>query len=113
MLYFEGGDATDDGGFHRWLEHFCERAKFAGWSAENFQLKLHLDKMALDVFRMMPDSERAMIMTALKKHFKPAGIEELKGLEFHHRAQGGDESIEQHGLSIQQLGFPHDYRQGL
>jgi len=93
----EGGDATNDG-FDRWLERFRERAKFAGWSAEEqlYQLKLHLDKTALDVFRMMPDSERETVdsaVTALKKRFKPADIEELRGLEFNYRAQGGDESI--------------------
>ena len=56
---------------------------------------------------MMPDSECETIdsaMAALKKRFKPADIEELRGFEFHYRAQGGDESIEQLGLSIQQLG---------
>jgi len=82
----EGGDATNDG-FDRWLERFRERAKFANWSAEEqlYQLKLHLDKTALDVFRMMPDSERETIdsaVAALKKRFKPADIEELRGLEF-------------------------------
>ena len=104
----EGGDATDDG-FERWLERFRERAKFAGWTAEEqlYQLKLHLDKTALDVFRMLPDGERNTIecaVTALEKRFKPADIEELRGLEFHHRAQGGNESIEQLGIGIQQLG---------
>ncbi len=39
----------------------------------------------------------------MKKHFKPGDIEELRGLEFHHRTQM-DKSIEQLGISIQQLG---------
>ena len=104
----EGGDATDDG-FDRWLERFHERAKFACWSPVDqlYQLKMHLDKTALDVFRMLPSSERETFesaVKALKKRFKPADIEELRGLEFHHRSQGVDESIEQLGISIQQLG---------
>lgn len=101
----EGGDATNDG-FDRWLECFRERATFAGWSAEEqlYQLKLHLDKTALDVFQMMPDSERETIdsaMAALKKRFKPADIEELRGLEFHYRLR---EEMYLFGLSIQKLG---------
>ena len=53
---------------------------------------------------MLPDHERETIdcaVTALKKHFKPADIEELRGLEFHHQAEGSDEMIEQLGISIQ------------
>ena len=48
-------DAVDDG-FERWLERFQERAKFVGWSEEEqlYQLKLNLDKTALEVFRMLP-----------------------------------------------------------
>lgn len=72
-----------------------------------YLLKLHLDKTALDVFRMLPDEERDTMecaVTALKKRFMPADIEELRGLEFHYRSQGGNESIEQLGISIQQLG---------
>jgi hypothetical protein len=85
----EGGDITDDG-FDRWLECSRERAKFASWTREEqlYQLKLHLDKTALDVFRMLPDEERDTIesaVTALKKRFKPADIEELRRLEFHHQ----------------------------
>ena len=58
--------------------------------------------MALEVFRMVPDSEKSEIeavIVALRKWFKPGGIEELHGLEFHYRTQG-DETIEQLGLSI-------------
>lgn len=103
----EGGDATDDG-FDRWVQRFRERARFASWSAKDqlYQLKLRLDKTALDVFRMLPDSECDTIdnaIQALKKRFKPKYIEELRGLEFHHRTQG-NESIEQLGIGIQQLG---------
>ena len=42
-------------------------------------------------------------------HFKPSDIEELRRLQFHHLSQG-DESIEQLGISVQQLGqkaFPN------
>lgn len=103
----EGADVVDDG-FDRWTERFCKRAQYAGWTPDEqlYQLKLHLAKTALDVFWMLPDSDSRNVksaLTALKKHFKPADIEELRGLEFHHRTQG-DESIEQLGISIQQLG---------
>ena len=50
-----------------------------------------LDKMALDVFRMLPDSEKSeveVVIAALRKPFKPGGMEELRGLEFHHQTQG-------------------------
>ena len=54
----EDGD-TANGGFDRWIESFRESAKFADWSASDqlYQLKLHLDKTALDVFRMLPTSD--------------------------------------------------------
>ena len=104
----EGVDATYGGSDH-WLECFHERAVFAGWSSEEklYQMKAHLDTTALNVFRMLPDQDRDTFDTtvsALKKRFRPADIEELSGLEFHHRTQGDGESIEQVGMSIQQLG---------
>ena len=67
---------------------------------------LHLDKTAMDVFRMLPDAESSNIesaITALGKRFEPKDIEELRGLEFHHKTQG-DENIDQLGICIQQLG---------
>ncbi len=72
----EGSDTTDNG-FDRWVEQFRERAKFADWTeAEQlYQLKFHLDKLALDVFRMLPDDERKTIdstLAALRKRFRPA-----------------------------------------
>ena len=87
----EGVDATD-GGFDHWLKRFRERAVLAGWSSEEKlnQLKDHLDKTALNVFRMLPDQDHDMFDTAvsaLKKRFRPADIEELRGLEFHHCTQ--------------------------
>ena len=101
-------DQTDDEVFNRWLERFEERAKLAGWSSEQklYHLKLHLDKTALQVFRMLPEAERKSYdeaIKALKKRFCPVDIEELRGLEFHTRVQG-DESIEQLGIDIQKLG---------
>ena len=62
----EGVDATDDG-FDHWLERFRERAIFAGWSSEEklYQLKVHLDKTALNIFRMLPDQDRDTFDTAV------------------------------------------------
>ena len=104
----EGKDVTSENGFERWIEKFRERAQFAGWTPEEqlYQLKSHLETTALEVFRMLPDSDKKDISSAieaLKKRFKPTDIEELRGLEFHHLSQG-DSSIEQLGIRIQQLG---------
>ena len=82
----EGDDVTDDG-FDKWLKRFQERAKFAGWSESDqlYHLKLHLDKTALDVFRMLPDSEKLQInsaISALQKRFQSGGIEELRDSNF-------------------------------
>ena len=56
VLMGEGSDAVEDG-FDKWIRKFRERAKFAGWSAADqlYQLELHLDKTALDMFHMLPD----------------------------------------------------------
>ena len=100
----EGEDATDDG-FDKWLKHFQERAKYAGWSESDqlYHLKLCLDKTALDVYRMLPDSKKIdLAILDLRKRFQPGGIEELRGLKFHHLTQES-ETIEQLGLRIQQL----------
>jgi hypothetical protein len=73
----EDGDATDDG-FDRWLESF--RESHIRKLVRGDQLKLHLDKTALDVFRMLPPTERGTIgsaIQALKKCFKSGDIEEL------------------------------------
>lgn len=109
LRYFTGeGKDTADDSFDRWIERFHERAKIAGWEEEQqlYHLKLHLEKTAREVFRMLPEQDRNdfnRAVTALRKRFRPADIEELRGLEFHHRMQG-DETIEQLGISIQQLG---------
>ena len=102
----EGTDVVDDG-YDKWIQRLRERARFASWSPEDqlYQLKLHLDKTAMDVFRMLPDTESNNIegAIALGKRFKSKDIEELRGLEFHHKTQG-DKSIDQLGITIQQLG---------
>ena len=103
----EEKDVMDDG-FERWIERFEERGKIACWTPEQqlYQLKLHLDGTAREVFRMLPELDRASLdraVTALKKRFKPVDIEELRGLEFHHHMQGSD-TIKQMGITIQRLG---------
>ena len=55
--HFESGVSAP--GFDRWIEQFEERDRIAGWNNDQqlHQLKLLLDKMALNVFRMLPDCE--------------------------------------------------------
>ena len=84
----EGGDAADDR-FDRWIERFHERSQFASWSVEEqlYQLKLHLDKTALDVYHTSPKWKCETInsaITAMNKQFMPSDIEQLRGLEFDH-----------------------------
>ena len=103
----EEKDVMDDG-FERWLERFEERSKIACWTPEQqlYQLKLHLEGTARDVFRMLPETERdtmAHAVAALKQRFRPVDIEELRGLEFHRHMQG-TETIKQLGITIQRLG---------
>lgn len=55
---------------------------------------------------MFPDDNRARyekVTEALRARFKSVDIEELRGLEFHHRVQS-EETIEQLGLELQSLG---------
>lgn len=99
----EGDDPLDDG-YDKWVEKFWERAQFADWSPGDqlYQLKLHLDKTANDMFRMLLSTECGDIESAIKalsNRFKPRDIEELHGPEFYHKTQG-DESIDQLGISI-------------
>ena len=103
----EGKQAVDDG-FERWVERFKERAKVAGWTTEHqlYQLKVHLDQTANDVFRMIQETERDTFdkaVAALGKRFKPKDIEELRGIDFYHIMQAND-SIEQLGITVQRLG---------
>ena len=69
------------------------------------QLKLHLTKTE-QVLRSLTSEQKdsySSVVSALKARFRPIGIEELKGWEFHRRLQG-DESVEQLGMDIQKLG---------
>ena len=112
---FSGEDLqSEDDGFEHWIELFEERAGLAGWSKDQrlYQLKVHLERTALQVFRIMPEQERKEYDTAvkrLKERFRPVDIAELKGMEFHQRMQLPEESIEQLGIALQKLaqkGFP-------
>ncbi len=103
----EGQDTVDDN-FGKWAELFKERAKFSGWGPDDqlYYLKTHLEKSALEAYGNLPDSSKTDVSSAiasLRQRFKPGGMEELRGLEFHRRIQG-DETTEQLGLSIQHLG---------
>ena len=51
---------SEEDGFEHWIELFEERAGLAGWSKDQrlYQLKVHLQCAALQVFRMMPEQER-------------------------------------------------------
>ena len=90
---FTGEDChTDEGSFDRWVEHFEERAKIAGWKGEQklLQLKAHLQKTAEHSFRMMPEKEKAdydLAVKLLRKKILLLDIEELRGLEFHQLTQ--------------------------
>ena len=102
------GSQADDDSIDRWLERFDERAHLAEWSDEVklYQLKVHLDKTALHVFRMFPTDDKSSYKKAsdaLRKRFRLVDIEELRGLEFHRKVQE-DESVEQLGLELQRLG---------
>ena len=107
-LYTGEKEQAEDEGFDRWLERFEERSALAGWTLEQklHQLKLLLDKTAREVFRSLPEDERSNYDKAtqsLKKWFRTGDIEELCGLEFHHRTQG-NETVEQLGIDLQRLG---------
>ena len=90
------------------IERFKEIAEIAGWTAEHqlYQLKIHLDQTASDVFQMIPASEQDTFdkaVAALGKCFKPKDIEQLHGIKFYHLIQA-NESIEQFGITVQRLG---------
>lgn len=79
---------TDEEGFTKLFELFEERVKFAKWKPEQklHRLKVHLDKTALQIVKMMPDEERKSydkVVKQLEKRFHPIDIAELRGLEFH------------------------------
>ena len=76
------GSQADDDSIDRWLERFDERAHLAEWSDEVklYQLKVHLDKTALHVFRMFPTDDKSSYKKAsdaLRKRFRLVDIEEL------------------------------------
>lgn len=84
-----------------------ERAKLVGWSEAQqlHQLKLLLDRTALQAFRMFSEEDRhdlGRAKEALRNRFKSVEIEELLGLEFHHKMQT-TESVEELGLELQKL----------
>ena len=108
LACFDGNTDGDDTDFLQWLERFEERARLSKWTEETkvCQLRLHLTKLAEQVFQMLPKEDKSSYtkaIDALKKRFRSVEIEELKGLEFHRRVQG-DESIEQLGMDLQKLG---------
>ena len=107
MYTGEERQIADDGVEH-WIEKLKERARICGWTPEQqlYHMKLLLDRTAAEVFRMLPEEDRSdfdKAVSALGQRFKPVDIEELRGLEFHHKTQGG-ESVEHLGISLQQLG---------
>ena len=66
-----------------------------------------MEKTALKAFRVFlveecEDYDKAI--AALKARFRSVDIEELRGLEFHHKIQGPSESVEELGLELQRLG---------
>jgi len=59
--YTGEGKQIEEDRFDRWLEQFEERAKIAGWSVAQRlnQLKMLLEKTALRVFSMLPDTDHS------------------------------------------------------
>ena len=105
---FDGETQVGEDDFEHWKENFQERAILMKWTDETklCQLKLHLTKTAAEVFRVLPETDKtsyARAMEALQRRFRPIGIEELRGLDFHRKVQG-EESVERLGMQLQQLG---------
>ena len=67
--YSGENEDVDGDGFEQWLEMFKERAAFAGWSDSEqlYQLKLHLTRNALEIFRMLPPEEQTTINTVQRR----------------------------------------------
>ena len=96
MPRFTGEDIqSDDDNFNRWIEHFEERAKLAGWTEEQrvYQLKVHLEKTALQDFRMLPEGDKTSCRSTQ---------EELQSLEFHQLMQE-QQSVKWLGIEFQDL----------
>ena len=91
--HFSGeGNQSGEESFDRWLEQFEERSKLAGWTEEHkrYHLKMSLDRSAFQTYRLLPKTVQASYtetIAALKKHFQPIDIEELRGVEFHQLMQ--------------------------
>ena len=108
LVCFTGENVeAEESSFVSWLEQFEERATLLSWSDEqkSYQLKSHLSKTALQVFKLLTPAQRASYtetVAALRDRFKPVDIEELRGLEFHQLTQT-DESVEQLGLRLMTL----------
>ena len=79
-------------------EEFCEKDKFA------YHIVDILRNLLFFMVYLLWTVFIAAATSGLRKRLKPADIEELRGLEFHHRTQGVDETVEQLGVSIQRLG---------
>ena len=105
---FSGEDAEKEGkSFKRWLQLFEERAKLAAWPVEQklYQLKMHLEKYALQIFHVIPEKEQKdydLLVKKLKERFRSVDIQELKGIEFHQKCK--KKSVEQLGIDILDLG---------
>ena len=102
---FTGEDMqVEEGTFDSWLELFEERAKLTCWGPAQrlHHLKLLLEKTALKAFQVTDREDYDKATAALCKRFKLVDIEELRGLEFHHRIQG-KETIEELGMGLQTL----------
>ena len=108
ISHFSGEECQSyEDSFEKWVEHFEERSKLAGWSEEHqrYHLKMSLDKTAFQTYRLLPDSIKASYsatVEALKSRFKPVDIEELRGMDFHQLVQT-NQSVEQLGLELQKL----------
>ena len=52
---------------NKWVEQFKERTKFAGWGPEDqlYHLKIHLDKITLEIFHNLPDSSKTTAESAI------------------------------------------------
>ena len=71
-----------------------------------YQLKVHLEKYALQVFHVLPEEKQKdydAVVKKLKGRFRSVDIEELKGMKFHQKMQKG-ESVEQLGIDLLDLG---------
>ena len=76
---YTGEDRRVDDGFDHWVEKLKERSKLCKWTLEQelYQLKIHLDKTAAEVFWMLPAEDKVSFKKATKalgKRFRPMDI---------------------------------------